>query len=301
MKGIIYKVTNKQNNKIYIGETIKPLYERQKLHYKETIKFNHKFANALNKYNEEDFTWEIIEVIEAEDKTNLKKQLHLKEEEWIKYFDSFNNGYNTLSKDLSIGANYKEINIDKEKFLNLCKLGYTRKQLAEYFQCKESQIREYRKRLCNEDDTIKELLKQYNINAASKRNLLRNMPDVSGPNNSKWIEINVDWDKHLELAKAGKSRKEIAEYFNITEQRLKIWRKRMRQDPIKKQLLDEVAKCSLRPQGLKRRASNKVPQDIIDQISKYFYEGKSIMTTHQELQLPFKTVRHIREQLGLRK
>jgi group I intron endonuclease len=301
MKGIIYKVTNKINNKVYIGETIRPLYERQKEHYKNAYIKKCKFQNALNKYNEEDFVWEIIEVVEADQKTLLKKQLHLKEEKWIAYYDSFNNGYNNVSKDLGIGGAYKEIIIDKEKFLSLCKLGYTRKQLAEYFQCKESQIREYRKRLSEEDNNIKQLLKQYNKDAASARNLLRVMPDLSGSKSSRWIEINIDWDKHFELAKEGKSRKEIAEYFNISEQHLKIWRKRMRNDPIKKQLLDGTKYTLTKQTGIKRRASNKVSQDIINQISKCFYEGKSIMTTHKELQLPFKTVRHIREQLGLRK
>jgi hypothetical protein len=33
MKGIIYKATNINSGKCYIGETIQPLYERRQQHY----------------------------------------------------------------------------------------------------------------------------------------------------------------------------------------------------------------------------------------------------------------------------
>ena len=63
MNYIIYKVTNKINNKIYIGKTCTTLEKRKSEHYREArycekwdIKDN-KFHKALLKYKYEDFIW----------------------------------------------------------------------------------------------------------------------------------------------------------------------------------------------------------------------------------------------------
>lgn len=89
--GIIYKVTNSINNKIYIGQTVKELNERKSAHqYKAKNEcLNTHFLNALNKYPEEVFQWEVID--EAENKEELNK----KEIYWINYYNSIEEGYNT--------------------------------------------------------------------------------------------------------------------------------------------------------------------------------------------------------------
>jgi len=85
---IIYKVTNKINNKIYIGLTTYSLSHRKGQHYQDCKRINSKFCNALKKYNKEDFIWEIIENCSSiEDMIN-------KEIEYIKKFDSIKKGYN---------------------------------------------------------------------------------------------------------------------------------------------------------------------------------------------------------------
>jgi len=50
---IIYKITNKINNKSYIGQTIKNLDKRWKQHiyFSKTNKKNGKFNNAIRKYD----------------------------------------------------------------------------------------------------------------------------------------------------------------------------------------------------------------------------------------------------------
>ena len=50
--GIIYKVTNIMNNKIYIGQTIKSLETRKWGHENDAVKkkVNYPFLNAINKY-----------------------------------------------------------------------------------------------------------------------------------------------------------------------------------------------------------------------------------------------------------
>lgn len=89
MKGIIYKATNKISNKIYIGQTIQTLSERINQHY-QTAKSdkNYHFIRALRFYEKDDWVWEIIE-------ENIKKdKLNEREKYWVKYYDSFENGYN---------------------------------------------------------------------------------------------------------------------------------------------------------------------------------------------------------------
>lgn len=92
MYGIIYKVTNKLNNKIYIGQTVKSLQERKFYHYyrakNELSITNTHFINALRKYNEDDFIWEIIDIADSQ------QELNEKEIYWINKYDSINFGYN---------------------------------------------------------------------------------------------------------------------------------------------------------------------------------------------------------------
>lgn len=89
--GIIYKYTNKINNKIYIGQTIRPLEVRHKRHLKDSEHDNLYFHRALRKYGEENFTLEVIE-------DNIEKdKLDEREIYWIKYYNSFylnGKGYN---------------------------------------------------------------------------------------------------------------------------------------------------------------------------------------------------------------
>ena len=83
---IIYKVTNKINNKIYIGQTIRTLEERIKEH---TRKRNSSLYKAFNKYGIENFEIEII------DKCDTTEELNKKEIYWIKYYDCLvPKGYN---------------------------------------------------------------------------------------------------------------------------------------------------------------------------------------------------------------
>ena len=92
MYGIIYKATNKINNKVYIGQTIRTLEERIYYHYyraanQPEITHTH-FINAIRKYGQEAFQWEIIDSAENKD------ELDNKEKYWIQYYDSIHNGYN---------------------------------------------------------------------------------------------------------------------------------------------------------------------------------------------------------------
>ena len=109
MYGIIYKVTNKINNKVYIGQTIQTLSQRRNKHYYKAnneANINTHFINALRKYSKESFSWEII------DQANNQQELDSKEKYWIQYYNSINDGYNTKDGGETI--------IVTDKFLESC-------------------------------------------------------------------------------------------------------------------------------------------------------------------------------------
>lgn len=97
MEGYIYHITNKINNKKYIGQTVN-IDRRKRVHFNRLNKKNHhspKLQMAWNKYGEDnfDFTYHtfVIESIE---------ELNVLEQQEIEKYDSFNNGYNmTLGGD----------------------------------------------------------------------------------------------------------------------------------------------------------------------------------------------------------
>ncbi len=83
---IIYKVTNLENNKVYIGKTKQLLHIRKKQH--ETSDKDTYFNRALRKYNK--FDWDVIDIASSE------QELNNLERYWITYYSSFNKnlGYN---------------------------------------------------------------------------------------------------------------------------------------------------------------------------------------------------------------
>lgn len=105
---IIYKATNIQNNKVYIGQTVGLLKTRINGHISESKRNvkNNKFHNAISKYGADSFRWEII------DKANSKDELNKLEIFYINLYNSTKDeyGYNTqLGGNLS--SSKKVINL----------------------------------------------------------------------------------------------------------------------------------------------------------------------------------------------
>ncbi len=114
--GIIYKITNEVNGKVYIGQTTKKngfkgRYPRKGsgiervLAYLETAKkydignWNKHLHNSIKKYGIDRF--KVSEVIDV---AFSREELNIKENFWINYYDSFKNGYNrNLGGDGSSG------------------------------------------------------------------------------------------------------------------------------------------------------------------------------------------------------
>ena len=88
----VYKITNKINNKVYIGRSINIL-ERWKAHRLNAGRLTTLISKALAKYGIENFIFEVLEECKEE-------QLHNREQYWIDYYNSLNpNGYNMVDAD----------------------------------------------------------------------------------------------------------------------------------------------------------------------------------------------------------
>lgn len=90
-KVFIYKVVNKVNNKVYIGKTINPT-SRKADHfreYKKDLGWNKTLYQAMNKYGQENFSFEVVEEVSDSD-------WGARENYWIEKYDSLKNGYNMI-------------------------------------------------------------------------------------------------------------------------------------------------------------------------------------------------------------
>ena len=89
MEGIIYKITNIINNKVYIGQTINTLKNRWNKHcHSNGCRM---LYNAILKYGKDNFTQEIVETVPID-------KLDEREVYWISFYKSNNKqfGYNIL-------------------------------------------------------------------------------------------------------------------------------------------------------------------------------------------------------------
>ena len=80
---IIYKITNKQNGKMYIGQTINSLEDRWKRHQSDALNniIDTHFARAIRYYGVDSFIVEIIDTAETQ------KELTEKEYYWIHQYN----------------------------------------------------------------------------------------------------------------------------------------------------------------------------------------------------------------------
>jgi group I intron endonuclease len=87
---IIYKVTNINNGKVYIGKTEQELKQRRWSHYNSArnLDSNTNFHRALRNYSKKYFQWEIIK------ECSSIEELNKMEEHFISEYNSFKFGYN---------------------------------------------------------------------------------------------------------------------------------------------------------------------------------------------------------------
>ena len=73
----VYKITNKENNKVYIGQSIRPIEHRFERHINDAInnKLNTHFARAIRKYGADKFYIECIDTASTQEELNKKRTI----------------------------------------------------------------------------------------------------------------------------------------------------------------------------------------------------------------------------------
>ncbi len=90
--GIIYKITNELNGKVYIGQTIQTLEARKKQHERDCPHRDYLIYRAFRKHGIEHFLYEKI------DEAQNLEELNEKEIYWIDHYEAFGDGgYNMTS------------------------------------------------------------------------------------------------------------------------------------------------------------------------------------------------------------
>ena len=120
----IYKITNIQNGKMYIGQSIRPIEQRFKRHINDALNniLDTHLARAIRKYGKENFIIEEIDAAENQEELNQKEQY------WIRFYDATHQGYNETDALNKCGGNTyqskteEEMEIIKEK-IRQTKLG----------------------------------------------------------------------------------------------------------------------------------------------------------------------------------
>lgn len=182
MRGFIYKITNTINSKSYIGQTIQNVKERFYQHCATKCSkavSNMAIHRAIKKYGKSNFT---VEVIEKIDSANLNDR----ERYWIRYYDSYNNGYNSTEGGQDGIKLFK--NLDTESIVREYKSGKSLREIGRLFNV--------------DKQTIKDLLVRNNINLRTTRTYKLSQKDRE------------DIIKDLSL---GLSRKEIISKWHISK------------------------------------------------------------------------------------
>ena len=106
----IYKITNIQNNKIYIGQTSRPIQSRFNRHLNDALNniIDTHLARAIRKYGKENFIIEEIDTALTQDELNKKEQY------WIQYYNSVQDGYNETDAIYKCGGNTYQSKTEKE-------------------------------------------------------------------------------------------------------------------------------------------------------------------------------------------
>ena len=182
MRGFIYKITNTINGKSYIGQTIQNVKERFYQHCATKCSkaiSNMAIHRAIKKYGKSNFT---VEVIEEIDSTNLNDR----ERYWIKYYNSYNNGYNSTKGGQEGCKSFKDL--DVESIIKEYNTGKSLRTLGTIFKV--------------DKQTIKDLLIRHNVELRTTRTYKLSQKDR---------------DKVLEDFASGLSRKEIMIKWNISK------------------------------------------------------------------------------------
>ena len=229
--GYIYKITNKINGKVYIGQTKKTIEERFQEHLKKAkIHTNRYLYDAMNKYGYENF---IISQIEKCPDNNLDER----EIFWIAFYQSNNKlyGYNMTAG--GGGGNTWINNPHKEetsKKLSQANKGKKHKMSNEWKQNVTKANEEKKTIQINKDEfekdiknfmSIEDICKKYNLGRKTFYNKCKTFfgktpTEIRGDKltHSNTMKITIDKKQLHQLLLQEKSLEEMAQFFQVSKE-----------------------------------------------------------------------------------
>lgn len=152
MIGYIYKVTNKINGKIYIGQTTQSVKDRWYRHCGKSgiskAESRMHLKRAILKYGKENFS---VEVIEECDSTILNER----ERFYISYFNSYKEGYNSTIGGQDGFKPYKTSEDEETQIISLYEYGLSLREIGREFNLDKA--------------TVKGILTRHNISIRNTR------------------------------------------------------------------------------------------------------------------------------------
>lgn len=232
--GYIYKITNKINGKVYIGQTKKTIEERFQEHLKKAkIHTNRYLYDAMNKYGYENF---IISQIEKCPDNNLDER----EIFWIAFYQSNNKLYGYNMTVGGGGGNTWINNPHKEetsKKLSQANKGKKHKMSNEWKQNITQSNKEKKTILINKNDlekdiksfmSIEDICKKYNFSRKTFYNKCKEFfnatpTEIRGDKlkHSNTMKITIDEKQLLQLLLQEKSLEEMAQFFQVSKETIR--------------------------------------------------------------------------------
>ena len=139
----IYKITNTLNNKSYISKSsmIEERWEYHKKNYENPKEWDKTLYQAFRKYGLENFTFEVIEEMPA---LIYDKLANNREEYWIIYYNSLEEGYNETSGG---DGGYNKKALEKTRKLTLDEVKEIRKIYNECEMCFDDAYQLYQNKI----------------------------------------------------------------------------------------------------------------------------------------------------------
>lgn len=188
----IYKYTNKQNNKVYIGRST-DITKRRWAHLNQPSPYSY-FDQELHKLGEEAFTFEVIEECEPQ-------ELQEREKYWIKYYESYSS---------------------KEKGYNLTRGGEEYKSEENpWAKLTEKEVLEIIEKLKNTKLSIQEIARQYKVH-------YNTISDINRCNTWIWLH---NYKKNIRIESQGSVRRGELGTNKITEEKAKYIIALLEKDP----------------------------------------------------------------------
>lgn len=150
----IYVITNLINHKQYVGETIRDPQIRWLEHQRKSKKVDAPLYRAIRKYKIENFNFEVLEEC-SDDSRSIREQY------WIKYLDTYNQGYNATIGGENGHQIYDYDSIVK-KYLELKSISAT----AKFFNCKRDTVRNIliKEKIYQNDNNHRKQVGMYDLN-----------------------------------------------------------------------------------------------------------------------------------------